>query len=103
MNQQHSIFMPGLANRGPVYNAMDGLPTLSSGVKFALVAGLLAAGVMKKIPLVYAGAGAFALWTLFPDAASAAPITNPTPPTVSTMPVGDIFNPMPNFPSFQVY
>ena len=72
-SQKGSVFMPGLTTRGPVYNALGALPALSSTMKLAIVGGLLAAGLLKKIPLMYAGIGAAVVWTMFPDAAAAAP------------------------------
>jgi len=79
LSQANSVFMPGLTRRGPVYNASPGfgdLPTLSPGVKFALEGGLLAAGLFKKIPLVYAIAGAALVYFMLPDTASAGAAAN---------------------------
>lgn len=74
MEQSHSVFAPGLTARGPVYNAMDGLPTVSPMVKFGLIGALLYLGMNKKIPMIAAGAGAFAIWQMLPSTATAAPI-----------------------------
>jgi hypothetical protein len=87
MDQTHSVFMPGLTRRGPVYNALEGLPTISPGVKFAIEAGLIAAGLFKKVPLPVAIAGAFFVWKMFPDNA---PITaNINPASLTTIPPFD--------------
>ena len=108
-SQRNSVFMPGLSRQGPVYNSnyMSGLPALTSGMKLALVAGLLAAGMFKKIPLMYAGLGAFAVWSFFPDDTSAATLATPAavapivlPAPVISTPVLDLSQiPMPTFPS----
>jgi hypothetical protein len=97
-SQQNSVFMPGLTRRGPVYNAnpsfgsyLSALPTVSPGIKTAIIAALILAGVTKKIPLYVAGVGAFAIWNFLPDgtATPTAPITaniNPTDLTSVAMP-----------------
>jgi hypothetical protein len=97
--QRGSVFSPGLAARGPVYNSnfkLDGLPQLSSTTKIAIVGALLAAGLSKKIPLMYAGIGAAVIWTLFPDqsigaAANATSPGMPLPPMAPiNIPISDI-------------
>jgi hypothetical protein len=76
MDQTHSVFMPGLTRRGPVYNEagtgdlLGALPTVSPTVKYALMAGLAYLGYRKTIPLYVAAIGAFALWKFLPDAAT---------------------------------
>lgn len=74
MDQTNSVFMPGLTRRGPVYNSFGALPTISPGVKFAIEAGLLAAGVFKKLPLPIAIGAAFLVWKMFP--ATPAPVAS---------------------------
>jgi hypothetical protein len=73
--QTNSVFEPGLTRRGPVFNAgtnFGDLPSLSPTVQFALEAGLLAAGLFKKIPLPYAVGGAALLYFLFSQSSSTA-------------------------------
>lgn len=104
-SQANSVFMPGLTTRGPVYNGMGALPSLSPAMKFALIAGLLGLGVTKKIPLGLAGIASALVWTLLPDAASAAttPITVTTNP-VLTNPMADFSNmPLPTMPGIAGY
>jgi hypothetical protein len=81
-SQQNSVFVPGLTRRGPVYNVvgpMGGLPSLSPGIKFAIEAGLIAAGIFKKLPLPLAIAGAFAVYQLFPDSTTGSVANASTP------------------------
>lgn len=74
-SQQNSVFRPGLTMRGPVYNSMGALPTVSPGLKTAIMAALILAGVTKKIPLSVAAVGSFAIWKFISDGTTAAPIT----------------------------
>jgi hypothetical protein len=100
-SQSNSVFMPGLTARGPVFNALSGLPALPSPVKFALIGGLLYLGMKKKIPMVAAGAGAVGVWMLFPDAAAAAPVTVDVSKDIGTIPPPDFTNlQMPVMPAF---
>jgi hypothetical protein len=79
VNQEYSVFMPGLTARGPVYGAnsplgayLSGLPALPSTVKYAAMAAALYAGYAKILPFGLAGgaAAAAAIYSLFPDAAT---------------------------------
>lgn len=91
MDQTHSVFMPGLTRRGPVYNAMGALPAISPMVKYALMAGLVYLGATKKLPFgIAGGAGAaFAVWKLFPDVtASTAASGAPTAADISNLTAG---------------
>jgi hypothetical protein len=86
MDQTHSVFMPGLTRRGPVYNTlgrirdrgsylgayMSGLPALPSYLKYGIMAGLVYLGYKKQIPLMLAGGAAIAVWQMFPDASAVA-------------------------------
>jgi hypothetical protein len=88
-SQANSVFVPGLTRRGPVYNVvgpMGALPNLSPGIKFALEAGLIAAGIFKKVPLVYAVGGAFLVYMLFPDATTGAVANAAAPPMAVPQP-----------------
>lgn len=82
MNQQNSVFMPGLTARGPVYKAdsplgsylssyLSGLPAIPSTVKYAAMAAALYAGYSKMIPggLITGAALAAGIYSLFPDSA----------------------------------
>lgn len=92
MDQTHSVFMPGLTRRGPVYNAMGALPTVSPMIKYALMAGLLYLGAKKQIPFgILGGAGAaFAIWKLLPDAGGGAAAASgaPSATDISNLTVG---------------
>jgi hypothetical protein len=84
-SQANSVFVPGLTRRGPVFNVvgpMGALPTLSPGIKFALEAGLIAAGIFKKVPLPVAVGGAFLVYMLFPDATTGA-VANAAAPAMA--------------------
>ena len=62
------------------------LPALPMTVQYGAMAALLLLGILKKIPLIPAIAGAGALY-LFPTAtpgATAAPVTSNTPPDLTT-------------------
>jgi hypothetical protein len=98
MDQTHSVFMPGLTRRGPVYNSAGEnafgaltMPTLSPMIKYAIMAGLVYLGAKKKIPFgLYGGIGAaFAVWQLFPDASSLVPASGVPMPNVQ-FPAGSI-------------
>lgn len=110
MEQSHSVYMPGLTRRGPVFNSTYGfgampprafktqpynfgailtpgmlgaLPALSPMTKYGIMAALLYLGAKRKLPLgLMGGAAAAALvWQFFPNAASA---TAAAPVTVDT-------------------
>lgn len=104
LSQKNSVFMPGLTSRGAVQNStsngmLGALPTVSTPVKFGLIAALLYFGNKKKIALPVLGAAALAIYKFVPtaDAATvAAPVTtnitpnfadpNIDPGTLPTMP-----------------
>jgi hypothetical protein len=76
VNQEYSIFMPGLTARGPVYRAnsplgayLSGLPALPTVVKYGAMAAALYAGYAKLLPfgIVGGAAAAFAIFEFFPD------------------------------------
>lgn len=90
MRQNNSVFMPGLTSRGPVYNSLGLLPTLSPMVKFGVIGALLYfSAVKKKLPLPVAAVGAFAVWQFFPTDASASS-TAATPSPVIANPIPDV-------------
>lgn len=95
MDQTHSVFMPGLTRRGPVYNALGAMPVLSPNTKLAIQVGLFLAGVVfKKIPAPVALGAALLVWKLFPDTASA-PVASTTPPNVAPPDFSNYFSTLP--------
>lgn len=100
MDQTHSVFMPGLTRRGPVYNSLGAMPVLSPNIKLAIELGLIAAGVMKKLPLPIALGAAFLLWKMSNPPAPITAGINPADLAYVPPPPPDM--PMPTFPAFPV-
>lgn len=93
-SQKNSVFMPGLTQRGPVYN-LGALPTVSPMIKYGIMAGVLYLGMKKKIPggMLGGAALAFAVYNFLPSTATAAPATLTTPPVDNTIDTsGDLQN-----------
>lgn len=99
-SQKGSVFIPGLNANGPVYNGMGGLPAISSPIKYGMIGLLLYLGYTKKIPMIAASAGAFAVLRLLPTAP--APITTDLTAQLNAQPITpDTFTPIPDYVGIQ--